>query len=193
AVWRLAQRERISDRYRAAMGAKPGWTAVRSTLGRKELWLLGGGFMGGAGAYFTALTFLPFYLTQERGMPLTSAGAIVSMLPLGGLAAALTTGFLSDRLGRRKPFVWTAGLALPALYWIMLSPVPEVTLPFIAFVLGYFAWAPFGIINTMPFELPGLTPQQVAMGQSLVQTIGPIAFALICLLLPETGPAARKV
>lgn len=173
-VWALTQRERITERYRAAMSAEHGLRSVGVTLKRREFLLLGLAFAGGASAYMTAMLFLPTYFSEERGLSLQTAGAIVSVIPLGGLLAALSTGLLSDRVGRRKPFVWPAGVVLPVLYWVLLGPTPELLLWPVALALGYFAWAPFAVINTMPFELPGISPSQVAMGQSLVQTIGTI-------------------
>ena len=40
----------------------------------------------------------------------------------------------------------------------------------------------FAVINTMPFELPGISPSQVAMGQSLIQTVGTIGILIGPLL-----------
>ena len=106
---------------------------------------------------------------------------------------------------------------MPPLYFLLVSPVPEFALWPIAFGVGYFAFAPFGIVQTLPFEMPGLTPREVAVGQSLIltlSTVGPMTapviaglvasrldyqagilavailpatFALACLFLPETG------
>ena len=220
-LWWMTKRERATKRYEAAMNAKFEWQNVVTTLRRREFWLLGGAIMGGGGTYFTTVTFLPSYFTADRGMTLTTAGAIVSLIPIGGLVASLTTGFLSDRLGLRKPFIWSAGLVLPALYLTMLLDVPVWVLSPVALLIGYFAFAPFVMINVIPFEL-NVPPREVAMGLSLQQTIGtmgqlslpilvgliassssyrsgllsivacPIAFALICLVLPETGPRGRS-
>ena len=98
-LWWMTKRERVTERYEAAMNAKFEWQNVVTTLRRREFWLLGGAIMGGGGTYFTTVTFLPSYFTADRGMALTTAGAIVSLIPIGGLVASLTTGFLSDRLG----------------------------------------------------------------------------------------------
>ena len=220
-LWWITKRERITKRYEAAMSAKLEWQNVVTTLRHREFWLLGGAIMGGGGTYFTTVTFLPSYFTADRGMPLTTAGAIVSLIPIGGLVASLTTGFLSDRLGLRKPFIWSAGLVLPALYLTMLLDAPIWVLSPVALLIGYFAFAPFVMINVIPFEL-NIPPREVAMGLSLQQTIGtigqlslpimvgliassfsyrtgllsivafPLAFALICLFLPETGPRGHS-
>lgn len=220
-IWFSLQRDRPNTR---TAGVALGQTrdTIKLVLRRPVFWLLGLCLTGGAGAYVTTVTFLPSYLTGERGMSLALAGAILSAVPIGGLIASLSSGFLSDRLGRRKPFIWSAGLALPPLYLLLVSPVPEFALWPIAFGVGYFAFAPFGIVQTLPFEMPGLTPREVAVGQSLVLTLAtvgpltapviaglvasrldykagilavailPVTFALACLFLPETGPAAQR-
>ncbi|MSQ61046.1 MAG: MFS transporter [Dehalococcoidia bacterium] len=180
AAWWLLQRERITVRYESAMAATYRWQTIASTVHRKEFWLLGGAIAGGGGAYFTTIIFLPSYLHAERGFSLATAGAIVSMMPLGGLLASLCSGLLSDRLGLRKPFIWSAGLVLPPLYLTMLSPMSASLLWPVAFIVGYFAFAPFVILNAIPFELPDVGPREVAIGQSLTQTIGTLG----ALVLP---------
>lgn len=172
AAWWTFQRERITNHYQSGMASAYRWETVKGTVRRKEFWLLGGAIAGGGGTYFTTIVFLPSYFHLERGLSLATAGAIVSVMPLGGLVASLCSGLLSDRLGLRKPFIWSAGLVLPPLYLTMLMPIPIGFLWLVAFVVGYFAFAPFVILNAIPFELPNVGPREVAIGQSLTQTIG---------------------
>jgi MFS family permease len=65
-----------------------------------------------------ARTFLVLYLTQERGLSPTTAGAVVAAVGVGDIGSQLLGGWLGDRIGRRRTmlvgFLGTA-LALVAL------------------------------------------------------------------------------
>jgi MFS family permease len=65
-----------------------------------------------------ARAFLVLYLTQERGLSPTTAGAVVAAVGVGDIASQLLGGWLGDRIGRRHTmlvgFLGTA-VALVAL------------------------------------------------------------------------------
>lgn len=65
--------------------------------------------------------FLTLYLTDQRGMSVSWAGAVVTALGLGSTCAQLVGGFLSDRWGRRATFATgpvAAGAALLTLGYV---------------------------------------------------------------------------
>ena len=65
---------------------------------------------GAAFAQNLALTtWLPTYYNEVFGMSLTKAGSIVGLVSIVGVGASLTGGFLSARLGVRKPFLVIPG------------------------------------------------------------------------------------
>lgn len=175
-VWMGWGRERVTPRYREEMAQNRGLTAFKEAMRRKEFFLLGLSILGGATAYVTTVLFLPTYLVEERGLPLSTAGLMTGLMPLGGLFGTLLIGYVADRLGRRKLTIWPFGLALPALYWTLLSPLPPAALAGVAFLLGFAAWAPFPALQTMPYELPGVKPSEVAVGQSIMQTVSTLGF-----------------
>ncbi len=170
-TWYLTAYERVSPSYAAARPSQRGFGAARTVLRRREFYLLGFATLGGATTFMTFMLFLPTYYTRERGISLETAGIITAVVQLGGLAVNLAAGMLSDRLGRRKPLIWPSGIALPFLWFLMLSPLPPLGLGIVGFVLGAFAWMPFPIIQTIPLEIPGLTPSDRAVGQALQFTL----------------------
>lgn len=218
-AWLLSARERAGRDASAAPQGRARFGALR----RREFYVLGLTISGGGTAYTTAILFLPLYFVQERGFTLAEAGSITAILPAAGLLSNLSAGFLSDRLGRRKVFIWPIGLILPGLYLLALSPLPLPAEAAVVFALGYFAWFPFPVLMAIPYELPGIEAAEVAVGQALVQAVSgagillgpivasyvadstgsygtgllalsglPILFTLGCLVLPETGPIARR-
>jgi MFS family permease len=83
----------VGDRYRELRRILPPvyWTVWLGTLINRA-----GGFV---------VPLLTFYLTEERHLSLSEAGAIVSLFGAGQVGAALTGGVLADRLGRRATMV----------------------------------------------------------------------------------------
>ena len=67
--------------------------------------------------FFAVLTWLPYYLQEARGMVGTQVGVISSLVPWASIPGALFFGYLSDKMGRRKPLVfWLVPLATIALF-----------------------------------------------------------------------------
>ncbi len=193
-IWIVLARERITPAYQEGMNSRAGRSPLKGVLKHKEFLALGLGTLGVPFAYMATLIFLPTYLLEERGMALTTIGLITGLMPIGGVCANLTMGFVSDRIGLRKPTMWPSGLLQPFLYFILFSPIPVWALPVLAFVTGFVAWTPFAAIRTIPFELPGIKPSEVAVGQALVSTLtalGPILGSLTVGYLAETLGSLR--
>lgn len=72
--------------------------------------------------FFAVLTWLPYYLQTARSMAGSRVGIIASLVPWASIPGALFVGWLSDRLGRRKPLVFVlvpvACLALIATVYV---------------------------------------------------------------------------
>ncbi|MFA7249062.1 MAG: MFS transporter [Dehalococcoidia bacterium] len=164
AGWAITGRER-GDLH--AHGPESSFAAMR----RPEFYLLGLASLGGATAYLATLLFLPTFLVHERGLTLAAAGFISAVFPAAGLASNILAGLLSDRVGRRKPFIWPAGLILPPLYFLAVAPIPVGLLVPVVFLLGFFAWLPFPALNSIAYELPRVRPAEIAVGQALMQAV----------------------
>lgn len=71
---------------------------------------------------YVVLSWLPYYLQTERGIPGTEASAALTVLPLVSLPAGLLLARLSDRSGSRQAvLLWLtplAGLALLGIAWL---------------------------------------------------------------------------
>jgi len=178
-AWMITGRQRSEAR---AAGPESNFSALR----RPEYYLLGLASLGGATAYLACLLFLPTFLVQERGLSLQTAGFVSAVFPAAGLVSNVASGFVSDRVGRRKVFIWPAGLILPFLYVLTVAPLPVVLLVPVVFLLGFFAWLPFPSIASIAYELPGVRPAEIAVGQALQQAIagagilcGPIIVAQV--------------
>jgi ACS family D-galactonate transporter-like MFS transporter len=118
----------------------------------KQVWLLTGLYLCASACYDTFLVWLPSML-EAKGIQLTTAGLITSMLPLGFFVASFAVGSLSDRVGLRKPFILILGLISgPAIYAAGTLQGPAVW--FFAFVTGLCTIGVVSLVLTIPVELP---------------------------------------
>ncbi len=188
-IWIVFAKERITPAYQEGMASRAGRSLLIGVLKRKEFLLLCLAMFGTPLPYMTTLLFLPTYLLEERGIALTAVGIIVGLMPIGGICSSFIVGFISDRIGLRRPTIWPAGLILPFLYFGLFSPIPAWALPVFTFVIGFVSYSPFPAMRTIPFELPGIKPPEVAVGQSLIQTsmmLGTVFGALAVGYLAES-------
>ena len=80
---------------------------TRGSLGRvlatRALWPFNLSVLFAYGGYFSFITFLPAFLVAVLGLSQPEAGSITSLITAGTILSWPLAGFLSDRLGRRKP------------------------------------------------------------------------------------------
>lgn len=171
-LWMAFARERLTPQYQESLAGQR--ESPLRALGRhKRLFLVASCQMGGLVAWAAFATFWPTFMVKERGMTITAAGILMSLLPIGSVLGALSSGFIAHRLGVRRPLVWLAGLALPPLW---LGLLWATSIPFLAVLLllaGFFAFLPVPVIRTIPFEMKELTPREVAVAQGLMMTFNP--------------------
>ncbi|MHA6630475.1 MFS transporter [Pseudonocardia sichuanensis] len=92
-------------------------------------WAFAGRFLFILG-YFVVFGFQLFILTDYIGMPIAEANGAIGLLSLAGLASTIVavplSGWLSDRVGRRKVFVYAGSVVLAAGLTVPLV-MPTVT------------------------------------------------------------------
>ncbi len=184
-VWAMVGRENITGDYKRSVTSQEG-TLLRSLLRYREPWLVGIGMVGYSMAQMAQFTFWPTFMRDEFGMSLVTSGWLIGVL---GLIVA-TGGFivvplLSRRAGNRAPLL-IIGVTLCTTF---LGTLETDSIPILVGVLiinGLGRGAFWTIFNTIPFELPGSRPREVALAQALMQTmfwgggvLGPILVGFI--------------
>jgi FSR family fosmidomycin resistance protein-like MFS transporter len=120
-------------------------------------------------------TYLPTFLASE-GASLWQAGGALSLLELAGAAGALTSGTVSDRLGRRRVLVLVM-LTAPAMMLLFLTVQEWAVLPTLI-VLGFIAFSTNPVIMALVQEYGQDHP---ATANGLYMAIGFVGRSLIVI------------
>ena len=111
-------------------------------------------------AYWFTYTWLPTYLTQERGLTIAGSGWKILVVVLGELLGYASFGMVSDRFGRKPAFSLYATLMAVGLVSItLLWPRIEAWPPLLLFCLwltgfGTGTWSNFGPMFAELFPTP---------------------------------------
>jgi len=101
-------------------------------------------------SYWFTYTWLPTYLTQERGLTIAGSGLKILVVVLGELLGYASFGLASDRFGRKPAFsvyasLMAAGLVSITLLWRWIEAWPPLLL-FCLWLTGFGTgtWSNFG-------------------------------------------------
>lgn len=162
-----------------------GLSSIKPLLKSKTLWLLGIGVAGDMLCFGAMETLWPKYAIGEGIISLDKASYAVGLSFYGFMVGCLLGGLISQKIGRRKPLLWAPGIFLPFLtLGILFSH--SFTMIALFWALWGLSEMYFPIIMTIPYELPGIKPQQVAVATAFVlavftagASLGPIMAAHI--------------
>ncbi|MGI5351018.1 MFS transporter [Streptomyces sp. CA-250714] len=109
---------------------------------------------GVQGGYYTLATWVPAYLSKDRGFAVVTTGGFLAAQILGAFLGYLTGGYLTDLLGRKKNIAVFA--ALSALCIVGYTQVPtgaDALLLVLGFPLGFCMSAIFSGFGSFLAEL----------------------------------------
>lgn len=136
---------------------------VRGRLGRTTLLatLLAIGVQSG---YYALFTWMPSYLSTERGLSSFSAGSYLYALIGGAFAGYVSAGYFNDFLGRRATFVvFSLCSALMVPLYLLVVTADWQLVP-AGFFLGYFASGIFSGFGPFLSELFPASVRATAQG-----------------------------
>jgi len=136
----------------------------------------------------TLFNFAPLYLVEFRGTSLTTAAFISMVLPAAGFFSKISSGFIAEKLGRRKAIC--AATALCGLFMMSLTRFEGefvLTLVFMMMGLALYSFSPTiyaSVTETLPFHLKSIGLGVVTMAGSLV---GAFSTPLVGFLIDTQG------
>lgn len=117
------------------------------------------------------MTFLPTYLHEEQGLSLGLAGLMTAAIPLGNVIGAMHANWVRNRVTVRRQQMYVTGvLCSTGMLTMALAPVVWLV-PLGAFALGWACMQVYPTILTLPYELPGIKPREVAVVSSFLFTV----------------------
>jgi MFS family permease len=190
----------VRDRWRGEGGVGELLANFALVLKHRQTWLVALAGLGTSGPLlgFAGLWGVPF-LQAAYGLERTQAAAFTSLLFVGWGVGAPLFGWLSDRIGRRRP-VMTAGLLLETASLaslVYLANLPPVLLAGLCFLTGL-----FGSAQIVCFAIakenhpPRLAATGIGFVNAMVTGAGALFQPLMGLLLDfawagETSAGAR--
>ncbi|MFQ5872963.1 MAG: MFS transporter [Dehalococcoidia bacterium] len=178
-LWHLLGKERITPAYVSEMRSQER-SPIGSILRYKDLWLVGIGVVGVEIGFSALGTFWPSYLLDTYGISLTSAAVLFSISGLVAAPGALGMSYLVTRTGKRKLILWVSGILIAFSSAGLLYTGSYPLLILIAVANG-FSFTFFPIVMSVPFELSGIKPREVAVAIGFLRSammtgavIGPV-------------------
>ncbi|MBI4729804.1 MAG: MFS transporter [Acidobacteria bacterium] len=167
--WRVAPR-RVPERL-AVSGELPAGDALRRVVRSRTLWVLSAIIFCGFGFYLGMTTWLEDIL-KPRGIDASQAGLVAGTITIAGILGSVALGTLSDRIGRRRPFLIAAGAVAAPTLWMLGHLGSFGSLEATAFVMGFFMLAALPVSIAMISEEPSLGPQVASTAVGVVLLAG---------------------
>lgn len=160
-LWMVLGRERRRPKVREEESSQEE-SPLRVLIKYRQLWIANLAFFGNFVAYFALATFWPTYVLEKFDLSLQAAGLILGingfMQSVGGMIAV----YLLIKKDIRKGILITSGLVLTSSTVGMLL-TGSFPLLIVLSILQGLGWAFIVIAMTVPFELPGIKPRELAV------------------------------
>lgn len=135
-----------------------------------------------------AFTFTPSFLVEHRGMTVASAGVLAAALPLAGILAKVSSGFVAERAGRRLSIC--GATTLSALFLASLVALPDgsyLAVNLVALGLTVYSFSPIIYASTaasLPSRLKATGLGAVTM---IGNTVGAVSTTIVGALIDGYG------
>ena len=168
-TWQIFGKERRTAEYEEQMQAQE-TTPLATIFKHRELWMVALGMMG-VGVNFSAFqTFWPSFVLDQHDISLKASATAMSVGGAFSAFVGLGVGLVASRAGKKRQILSLSGLVLTGttvgLLWI--SNYPSLMVVFLVQSVGF---SFFPIAMTIPYELPGIKPREVAVASSTLYTM----------------------
>jgi sugar phosphate permease len=135
-----------------------------------------------------AFTFTPSFLVEYRGMDVASAGVLAAVLPLAGILAKVSSGFIAEKAGRRLSI--TGATTLSAVFLASIVALPGgsyLAVNLVALGLTVYSFSPIIYASTtasLPSRLKATGLGAVTM---IGNTVGAVSTTIVGALIDGYG------
>lgn len=158
---------------------------ISGALSYRDLWIGGLGFTGSTITRSAFGSFLPTLMLNTKMISLQWTGTALGLSTVLGGLAGLVAGYVVMRTGGAKKFFLSFGVLLSVTYFGMANTNSELLLISLATINGI-AWGFWPLLQTVPFQLPNISPRELAVASAFNQmaiaigiAIGPLAVGFL--------------
>ena len=178
-LWTLMGRDRVTEEFTGGE-SQPLLPLLRSALTHRDLWICGAGFCGATMAFSAYVAFYPTLMLQEYDISLRVSGLALALDVLLGGIGGLAIGYYAAIWRKEGLFLQVLGIVMIGSFLGMILTGSVVMIYAMSIINGV-AWTFFPILITVPFNLRGIQPRQLAVAFSVVmmlistgQALGPL-------------------
>ena len=183
-LWVAFGRERVTRDYRS-LAASQESNVLLGALRYRDIWITGFGFFGATLAWFAFISFFPTMMLESYHISLRWSGSMLALSIFIGGVSGLGFGYAAMITGKGKVFLQVLG-ALMAATFAGITLSGSIPLLIALSFLNGVAWGFWPILYTVPFQLPGVRPREVAVAIGLITmmvslgtTLGPLITGLL--------------
>jgi ACS family glucarate transporter-like MFS transporter len=136
----------------------------------------------------TVFTFMPSFLVENRGMDFSTAGFLATAIPLAGIIAKISSGFLAERV--RKRYFISGAITLSSLFLASLVILPRisyVTISLVALGLTLYSFSPIIYASTVTVLPSGLKATGLGAVTMFGNIVGAVSTSFIGKLIDTYG------
>jgi MFS family permease len=153
------------------------WGGMGVILKNRNFLLLGFVALIGIGVFNGLATWLEKILHDMHSIALTDAGDVSAVLIFGGLIGCFVIPLISDKIGRRKPFLLLAPLVGAICITALIFVQGYIGNMINGLVMGFFLISALPIMLTMSAEITG--PKYAGVSVGYLQLLGNIAAVIL--------------
>ena len=175
-LWMWLGRDRVTSEYQSRETPGQGGMLM-GALSHRDLWIAGFGFMGPTLAWSAFLSFFPTLMLNSYGVSLQWSGGLLALATGIGGASGVPLSYIVFVTGKRNIVLGAMGTLMAGSYIAMTltSSLPLL----LAFALANgIAWGFWPILSTVPYQLRGIRPRQVALALTMVMTMNATGMTL---------------
>ena len=168
-LWMTFGRDRTTGAQRPTETSQEAGRLMEA-LKHRDLWIAGFGFMGVTAAWSAFLAFFPTLMLDTYDVPLRWTGGLLALGIVVGGVSGLGVGYAVSISGNRKALLVALGLLMAGSYVGMALTGRLPVLVGLLLINGA-AWGFWPILSTVPFQLRGIRPREVAVAVAFTMTM----------------------
>ena len=175
-LWLVFGRERVTAEYRQRLGSQD-VNVLKGALRYRDLWIGGLGFVGATMAWSGFLSFYPTLMLDTYQMSLIWSGGILAVgIFVGGLCG-LGFGWLVMVSDQGRTVLLGTG-AVMAVTFVGMTLTGSLPVLLALTIVNGIAWGFWPVLYSVPFNLPGIRPREIAVSLAFIQMSSSAGIAL---------------